>query len=86
METTKIKAEDLKAGFVNFQSKNWGFAGDKGTWARVDKKDNRIIIIINKAMRGMISEAYTNEISDFCENFDVNFNDISSGQKITITI
>jgi len=71
-----------KAGFITFKSKNWGYKGDKGTWARV--KGNQLTI--NRAAAGIMSSAYTQEITDFCEQFGINFGEIKPGERAIVTM
>jgi len=77
-----------KAGFVNFQNKNWGFKGDKGTFAKVTRNDDDqiIAITIKVAAKGIISSEYTKEISDFCDKLGIDFSSIPCGQSKTVEI
>jgi hypothetical protein len=77
-----------EAGFVKFQSKNWGFKGDKGTFAKVTRNDDDqiIAITIKVAAKGMISSEYTKEISVFCDKLGIDFSSIPCGQSKTVEI
>ena len=77
---TNITTND--AGFVTFSSRNWGYAGDKGTWAKLENDK----ITVKKAARGTISRAYEAELCNFCTQFGQNFDAIPCGSAITFAI
>lgn len=68
--------------YVNFKNKNWNYAGDKGTWARTEGKT----VTIKKAARGLISDAYTSELREYCAQYGIDFDSIRCGDTLTITI
>lgn len=65
-------------GYITFDSRNFSFAGDKMTWAKVDGD----MITVKKAARGTISRAYEEELRAFCEQFGQNYDSIGFGDKI----
>lgn len=70
------------SGFVAFENRDFGYRGDKGTWAKMDGKK----ITVCKAANGTISRAYETEISDFCEKFGIDFSAMRSGTRVTVEI
>lgn len=78
MENIKTNA----AGFVIFENRDFGFRGDKGTWAKINGKK----ITVCKASSGTISREYETEISDFCEKLGLDFSAIRFGDRVTVEI
>ena len=77
--TSEIKTNDK--GFVFFGSKNWNYAGDKGTWIR---KNNDGSFTLQRAAKGIMSDVYTQAIDDFCKDFGVDFRyGVKAGERIT---
>lgn len=66
--------------FIKFSSRNWGYAGDKQTWAKAND-DNTITI--KKAARGIISSEYTEELRAFCAKYGQDFDAIRCGESLT---
>ena len=73
---SKIKTNN--AGFVNFKNRNFGFKGDRGTWAKFDGKKLTVCI----AKSGTISSDYTDELKSFCEEYEIDWDAMSCGDKI----
>lgn len=69
--------------YINFEKRNWGYKGDKGTWAatKIDEEGNKILII-NKAKNGITSSGYLEEISFFAAKYGIDFNLMSCGERI----
>lgn len=82
--------DDIKinnAGFVNFNSRNWNYKGDKGSWAKIEKdKDGNEKMIVSKAAKGIISDKYNQEMADFCNEFGIDFSGMSCGEKVEISL
>ena len=74
--------ETNAAGFVVFENRDFGFRGDKGTWAKMNGKK----ITVCKASSGTISREYETEISDFCEKLGLDFSAIRCGDRVTVEI
>lgn len=66
--------------FIKFSSRNWGYAGDKQTWAKTND-DNTITV--KKAARGIISSEYTEELRAFCTKYGQDFDAIRFGESLT---
>jgi len=77
-----------KSGFVNLKNRNWSYAGDKGTYAKVDtdKDGNQIKLTVKRANKGIISSAYETEMREFCEPYGINFADLSCGMTASIEL
>jgi hypothetical protein len=73
------------AGYVSFQNRNWSYKGDKGTFAKVLRnKDGEITsITVKVAAKGTISSEYAAELSEFCDQIDLDFASISCGKSKT---
>ena len=71
------------SGFITFKSRDFGFAGDKGTWARFD--DGTRQLTINRAAKGGMSSAYTDEMREFAAQYGVDFDDMKTGERRTAT-
>lgn len=82
MNATQKGETKMKKGYVNFDSKNWGYAGDKQTWANYDGD----YLTVKRASKGLISEAYENEMTEFCAKHGIDFSDVKPGQAIKIKI
>ncbi len=76
-----IKTND--AGYVEFEKRNWGYKGDRGTWARVNDNNTLTIKI---AANGTISSKYIDELGVFCHQFDIDFDKMGCGDSITIDL
>lgn len=63
--------------FVVFNSRNWSYAGDKNTWARVD--GDKLIINIGK---GIISSGYMEELETFLALYNLK---ITTG-RVTVAL
>lgn len=72
----------MENGFVNFKNRNWGFRGDKGTWAKFDGKN----LTVCRAAKGVISSSYTDELREFCSQYGIDFDDVRCGEKVTVEI
>lgn len=66
--------------FIQFTSKNWGYTGDKYTWAR---QNDDSTITIKKAARGTISTEYAEELRAFCKKYGQDFDAIRFGESLT---
>lgn len=73
----------LVDGFVEFPGRDWDLRGDKSTWARYDAKTRKLTV--NQG-RGPMSDAYTQELGAFCEQFGVDFWNMKSGERVTVTL
>ena len=64
------------SGFVNMDSRDWGYVGDKGTWAKlVDGKAT-----VKRAAKGTVSSAYEAEMAEFCENHGIGWDKVGCGE------
>jgi hypothetical protein len=79
---TKKGESKMKDGYVNFKNRNWSFAGDKGTWAKIEGDE----LTVCRARRGTVSSDYNAEIDAFCESFGLDWSRVSCGQVKTIKI
>ena len=70
-----------ESGYVKFESRNWSYRGDKGTWARVNNNGS---ITVKRASYGIISGAYIEELRAFCGSVGINFDTIPSGGSTTV--
>lgn len=81
----EIKAESRpqpktnEQGFVVFAARNWGYRGDRGTWARVEADGS---ITVQRAQRGIVSSGYTAELEKFCAAYGQDFLALRSGDRI----
>jgi len=84
--TNEIKTNSKN--FVEFEKKDWSFAGDKGTWAKVkvDEDGNQIALIVKRAAKGTISEAFENEMTDLCSEHGLDWSDVRCGQQAEVEI
>ncbi len=73
----------LVDGFIEFPGRDWNLRGDKSTWARYDAKTRKLTI--NQG-RGTMSDAYANELGEFCERFGIDFWGLTSGERVTVTV
>ena len=78
--TNELKTND--SGYICFKSRNWGYRGDRGTWARLNKDGS---ITLKISANGLLSDAYTNELRDFCAQHGQDFDSIGFGNSITFT-
>ena len=69
-------------GYLDTDNRDWGYRGDKGTWAHYDEGTNALTI--SRAKNGIISDGYTNEIAEFAARHGVDFDAIRPGDKIKI--
>lgn len=86
MAWAEIKAESIRPqiktneqGFIIFAARNWGYRGDRGTWARVEADGS---ITVQRAQRGIVSAPYTAELEKFCAAYGKDFGAMHSGQRI----
>ncbi len=70
--------------FVIFQHRNFARRGDKGTWARFDRVTGKLTI--NKAARGLISDAYWAEMVEFCASYGIGFEAMPFGSRESVII
>ena len=77
-----MKAQELKQGYQAIENKDWGFAGDKSTWAKLDGN----ILSVKKAQKGIISSAYAEAMQEFCSNFCIDFSAMKCGEVVKVTL
>lgn len=78
-----IKRREIKKmKFIEFKNKNWGYAGDKKTWAAIDKDGN---FVIQRAAKGIISGAFESEMREFCADKGVDWDAINCGQRVVVS-
>lgn len=78
-ETAKPAIKTNEQGFIIFAARDWGYRGDRGTWARVEKDGS---ITVQRAQRGIVSTPYTAELEKFCAAFGQDFLALGSGDRI----
>ena len=78
MENIKTNA----AGFVVFENRRFDMRGDKGTWAKVDGKK----VTVCKSRHGLMSKEFIDEIYDFCQSVGIDWNEMNSGDRVTVEI
>lgn len=66
--------------YINMASRNWSYAGDKGTWVR---RNDDGTYTVKKALRGIMTDAYTAELREFCAQYGQDFDAIRCGESIT---
>lgn len=66
--------------YINMESRNWNYAGDKGTWAR---RNDDGTITVKLAAKGTVSRAYCEELREFCAQYGQDFDSIRCGESIT---
>ena len=69
------------ARYLDFKSRNWGYAGDKKTWVK-DNGDGTITV--KRAAKGTISKPYLEELKTFCAQYGYDFSQLKSGESITL--
>jgi len=68
--------------FVNFASRNMGFRGDRGTWAKITTCPGQPSkLTVCRASQGIISSQYEAELQEFCAAYGIDFRTLR-GQKI----
>lgn len=72
----KIKTNN--SGFVNFKNRNMGFKGDRGSWAKLTKDK----VVVCRSKNGIVSDAYDDELREFCSNYGIEWDTIRCGDKI----
>lgn len=82
MTTTTLNLNS--SNFVIFKNRDFGRRGDKGTWARFDS--TTATLTINKAAHGLISDAFTQELRDFCDSYGINFDAMPCGTRESVVI
>lgn len=68
--------------YINMASRNWNWNGDKGTWVR---RNDDNTVTVKKAARGLISDAYTAELREFCAQYGQDFDAIRCGESVTFS-
>lgn len=68
--------------YVKFENKNWGYAGDKGTWAAFSGKTLKV----KRAAKGIISSALEAEMQEFCSQYGIDFSAVKCGQTVSADI
>lgn len=77
----------MKTGYVNFKNRDFGYKGDKGTWAMIDGSNvDGYTLTVKKADKGIISSAYASEISEYAEQNGIDFAALKCGEKATVKI
>lgn len=85
MENQDKTADNIKtnkSNFVLFEKRNSGYAGDRGTWARIEGDK----MIVCRAQKGIISNDYEHEMTAFLDMFGVDFSDIKPGKKLEVSL
>jgi hypothetical protein len=73
--------------WVNFENRNWSFAGDKQTWARIDTDDSGVkTLTVQRANRGTISSAYEAEMASYCSKHGLDFGALGCGCRMSTEI
>lgn len=72
------------AGFIAFRHRDFSYRGDKGTWARysVDTRE----LTVQCTSTGRISEAYSDEMREFCASYGIDWDAMRSGQRAVVVI
>lgn len=74
--------EALKQGYQSIAGRNWSYAGDKSTWAKIDGTT----LSVKKAQKGIISSEYAESMQSFCEKFGINFSSMRCGDLVKVEI
>ena len=69
------------AEYIDFKHRDWGYRGDKQTWARREDDGS---ITVQRSPKGIISEAYTQEMKEFCAKYGFDFSSLKPGDKVTL--
>ena len=75
----ELKTNDK--GFIIFKNRNFRFNGDRSSWARLND-DGTITVCMGK---GVMTDEYMEELSDFCAAYGGDFRDLHIGCRITLT-
>ena len=68
-------------GFIIFKNRNNRFNGDKNSWARLND-DGTITVCMGK---GIMSDEYMEELSEFCSSHGGSFKDLHTGCRIILS-
>ena len=66
-------------GFILFNSRNFSYRGDRGTWARLDGHN----LTINWAAHGILSDAFGVEFDNFLSRLNIS---LRPGQRVTVSL
>ena len=69
-------------GFVRFSKRNFGYAGDKASYAKVENGK----LIVARAKKGMMSSDYEDEIREFCESYGIDWDSVGCGDRVSVEI
>lgn len=69
----------MELGYVKFVARDWGYAGDRGSWAYIDAVGGVVMITVKRADKGIISRKYEAELSQFCREHGIDWNAIPCG-------
>lgn len=68
-------------GFIIFKNRNYRFNGDRNSWARLND-DGTITVCMGK---GIMSDEYMEELSEFCSSHGGSFKDLHTGGRIILS-
>ena len=77
-------ASDIKTnaqGFVTFSARNFKYAGDKGSWARVRTTEEGTYVDVQRAGKGIMSSDFTAELTGFCAELGIDLP--GCGQRVS---
>ena len=77
-------ASDIKTnaqGFVVFSARNFKYAGDKGSWARVRETKEGTFVDVQRAGKGIMSSDFTAELTEFCAGLGIDLP--GCGQRVS---
>lgn len=80
-----LKIDEIKinsSGYVVFCNKNWSYAGDRYTYAKIDGDK----VLIKRAGKGTMSSAYESELRHFCAQIGVDWDSIGCGERVAVEI
>ncbi len=80
MTTLNLNRND----YVVFQHRNYARRGDMSTWAKFNRATNKLTV--NKAARGLISDAYWAEMFEFCASYGIDFEAMPFGSRESVII
>jgi hypothetical protein len=77
---SSAQQKESKMDFVNFNSRNWSFKGDRGSW--IGRKNGKLVV--KKAAKGIVSSEYAEELRVFCKDNGIDWDAIPCGGSATV--
>jgi len=81
-QITTTAPETNAKGFVEFETRQWDWNGDRNTWARYDANTRKLTVQL--AGKGNISPDFEAEFRAFCESYGITLRWYGDKQVITL--